>query len=77
MCIRDRKKRNAVVVEKKLALAVEIKKRDVLANVNYTIRVKKNALTAKNVKNQWKIKKQKKIILRAKITTKNADVVLL
>ena len=64
-------------MEKKLALAVEIKKRDVLANVNYTIMVKKNVLTAKNVKNQWKIKQQKKIILRAKITTKNADVVLL
>ena len=44
---------------------------------NYTIRMKKNVLTAKNVKNQWKIKKQKKIIIRAKITTKNADVVLL
>lgn len=64
-------------MEKKLALAVEINKRDVLANVNYTIRMKKNVLTAKNVKNQWKIKKQKKIIPRAKITTKNADVVLL
>lgn len=64
-------------MEKKLALAVEIKKRDVLANVNYTIMMKNNVLTAKNVKNQWKIKKQKKIILRAKITTRNADVVLL